>query len=95
MKKALFYPFIFLLSVTACTSDDNSSSNGTGSTNMVTPLLNYSVLASYPHDTTSYTQGLTFYKGDLYEGTGLEGKSRIMQVDFKTGKAVRSTSLNP
>ncbi len=95
MKIGFLYALIFLISVTSCTSDDNSNSNGTGSSTMSTPLLNYSVLASYPHDTSSFTQGLTFYNGELYEGTGLEGKSRIMQVDLKTGKAIRSTSLDP
>ena len=51
----------------------------------------------FPHDTSFYTQGLTFYKGELYEGTGdpgYIGKSRLMKIDMKTGKPLRSISLS-
>ena len=33
-------------------------------------LLNYKIVGTYPHDIKAYTQGLEFYKGFLYEGTG-------------------------
>jgi glutamine cyclotransferase len=55
--------------------------------------LSYSIGLTYPHDTSSFTQGLVIYKGELYEGTGLEEKSKLMQVDMKTGKALRTVSL--
>jgi len=54
-----------------------------------------SIIATYPHDTSSYTQGLLFYKGELYEGTGLPGKSKLMKVDLKTGKALQKIDLDP
>jgi glutamine cyclotransferase len=57
--------------------------------------LTYSVVNTYPHDTSSFTEGLLIYKGDLYEGTGLEGKSKLIQTDLKTGKQVRSLELDP
>ena len=44
------------------------------------------VVAQYPHDTESYTQGLFFHDGQLYESTGQYGKSTIRKVDLKTGK---------
>lgn len=44
------------------------------------------VVKSYPHDRTSYTQGLFFYDGDMYESTGLNGKSTFRKVDIPTGK---------
>mgnify|MGYP003694465395 CR=1 FL=1 len=46
------------------------------------------IIQVYPHDTSFYTQGLTFYKGELYEGTGdpgYVGQSRLMKIDLKTG----------
>jgi glutamine cyclotransferase len=54
-------------------------------------VQNYKVLVvkEYPHDVTSYTQGLFFNKGVLYESTGLEGESTFRTVDLETGKAVR------
>ena len=44
------------------------------------------VLNEFPHDVTSYTQGLFFYGGQLYESTGLNGKSTFRKVDIPTGK---------
>ena len=47
------------------------------------------VVAEYPHDTQSYTQGLFFDNGQLYESTGLNGKSTFRLVDLQTGKALK------
>lgn len=58
------------------------------------PSISYSILKTYPHDTSSFTQGLLFYKGQLYEGTGLNGKSKLMKVDLQTGKALQAISLD-
>jgi glutaminyl-peptide cyclotransferase len=56
--------------------------------------MSYSIVATYPHDTSSYTQGLQVYKGELYEGTGLEGRSKLMKVDLKTGKSISGIKLD-
>lgn len=55
--------------------------------------LSYSVLASYPHDTSSFTQGLAFWNGHLLEGTGEYGRSKVLQVDLQTGKATKAADL--
>lgn len=47
------------------------------------------VVAEYPHDTESYTQGLFFNDGQMYESTGLHGKSTFRMVDMQTGKALK------
>lgn len=47
----------------------------------------YRVKASHPHLTTSYTQGLYFEEGYLWEGTGQYGASVLQRVDPTTGKA--------
>ena len=44
------------------------------------------IVAEYPHDTGSYTQGLFFHDGQMYETTGLRGKSTLRKVDVMTGK---------
>lgn len=44
------------------------------------------VVKEYPHDRTSYTQGLFFFGGQMYESTGLNGKSTFRKVDIATGK---------
>ena len=43
------------------------------------------VVASYPHDESSYTQGLFFHEGKLYETTGQWGESTLRTVDLETG----------
>lgn len=47
------------------------------------------IVGSYPHDTLSYTQGLFFYGGTLYESTGQYGESTMRTVDLQSGKALR------
>lgn len=51
-----------------------------------TPVISYTILAQYPHDTSAYTQGLEFYDGKLYEGTGDYKTSSLRITDYKTGK---------
>jgi glutamine cyclotransferase len=47
------------------------------------------VVAEYPHDTDSYTQGLFVNEGQLYESTGQHGKSTFRKVDLMTGSALK------
>ena len=55
----------------------------------------YRVVQSYPHDAASFTQGLFWDEGHLYEATGQYGRSRVARLDLKTGKAVAQTELSP
>ena len=44
--------------------------------------------AKYPHNQQSFTEGLFFYQGKLYESTGLYGESFLYKnMDIKTGEA--------
>mmetsp|Transcript_7170 Transcript_7170/g.12856 ORF Transcript_7170/g.12856 Transcript_7170/m.12856 type:complete len:294 (-) Transcript_7170:206-1087(-) len=54
----------------------------------------YIVLEVLPHDTTSFTQGLTFMNGRLYEGTGYEGFSKLMELDTVSGEVIRSVPVD-
>lgn len=45
------------------------------------------VVKEYPHDTGSYTQGLFFHEGRLFETTGLNGKSTLRINNLATGEA--------
>lgn len=47
----------------------------------------YRVVATYPHLRTSYTQGLQFADGQLWEGTGQYGESVLQRTDLTTGRA--------
>lgn len=48
------------------------------------------VVKEYPHDETSYTQGLFFQDGRLYESTGQKGESKFREVELATGKPLRN-----
>jgi glutamine cyclotransferase len=53
------------------------------------------VVKSYPHDRTSFTQGLLWHQGDLYESIGQYGQSKLRRLEFPSGKVLRETSLSP
>lgn len=65
----------------------------------ITPKLyeakNYTILNTFKHDSTAYTQGLEFYNGILLEGTGQNGESTLRKTDYKTGKISKSVPLSP
>ncbi|WAC02103.1 glutaminyl-peptide cyclotransferase [Lacinutrix neustonica] len=59
-------------------------------------VFSYEIINTYPHDITSYTQGLEFYKGNLYESTGQKGESKLRKVNYKTGEVLENADLaNP
>lgn len=57
--------------------------------------LDYTVVATYPHDPGAFLQGLVWHDGRLFESTGQNGKSSLREVDLKTGKVLRKLSLSP
>lgn len=52
------------------------------------------VVAEYPHDVEAYTQGLFFQDGQMYESTGLHGKSTFRKVDFTNGEVLQKIDFN-
>ncbi len=46
----------------------------------------YRIKNTYPHSRTAYTQGLEFYDGVLWEGTGQNGESRLQTIDLESGR---------
>lgn len=62
--------------------------------NSETPkIYKYKIINEYPHDITSYTQGLEFHDGYLYESTGQYKESKLRQVDYKTGEIIKNINL--
>lgn len=53
------------------------------------PVQSYKVIATFPHDTSAFTQGLVFADGQIYESTGLNGESSLRRVDVATGKTLQ------
>ncbi len=49
------------------------------------PVGGYTIVKTYPHDPTAFTEGLFYRDGFLYESTGLNGRSLIRKVNLQTG----------
>ncbi len=85
--------FLFItISMLFISCSDNDANNNNTKSNVAS--LSYAITASFPHDTSSFTQGLVFYKGELLEGTGNKGKSKLAKIDLKTGKAIAEIKLD-
>ena len=54
----------------------------------------YRVVNTYPHDITSFTQGLFFHEGFLYEGTGKRGLSKLSKLNLDDATELMTTALN-
>ncbi|MBC8086644.1 MAG: glutaminyl-peptide cyclotransferase [Phycisphaerae bacterium] len=89
--------FALLLATTAsaCTGDKpetNANAMPVPAGNR-TPTYTYEVVRAFPHDTGSFTEGLLFHEGKLFESTGEIGTSYIREVDLETGRAIRQRDL--
>ena len=60
-----------------------------------TPTGGYQVRHVYPHDANAFTEGLFYLNGDLFESTGLEGRSGFRRVRLQDGAVVQSQSISP
>lgn len=64
-----------------------------------TPVIDYVCINSYPHGTTSFTEGFLFDKGKLYESTGGNGtypqaKSLFGIVNLASGEIIIKAELD-
>lgn len=57
--------------------------------------LTVRVVAEHPHDPASFTQGLLFFDGSLYESTGQYGRSRVRRIEPATGRVLAERTLPP
>jgi len=83
----------------AC-SDNDSEADGTGTDESISaaPIIPFSIVNEFPHDTGSYTEGLAFYNGQLYEGTGASptvsnSGTWIGPVEIPSGKFQKKVDL--
>jgi glutaminyl-peptide cyclotransferase len=58
------------------------------------PVDSYQIVHTYPHDPNSFTQGLVFVDGHLYESTGRQGHSSVRMVDPATGWVLKEYDLS-
>lgn len=92
MKKILVATLILAL-FTACNDSDSTTEPSIPASTTPKPV-GYSIARTYPHDTSSFTQGLILYKGDLYEGTGEYGRSHLLKINLDNGQIKKKIKLD-
>jgi glutamine cyclotransferase len=91
MKPFYFAVFLFAsLLVIRCGNRDDQNAP----TVPAVPVISYTVVGSFPHDTSHFTEGLEFYKGKIIESTGLEGKSKLVQYNLQNGAVEKEIKLD-
>ena len=60
-----------------------------------TETTTFRIVATYPHNSDDFTQGLVYLDGDIIEGTGLYGKSVLRRIDLETGEVLQTHELPP
>lgn len=87
MKKLLFFATLLCVSCGGGQARAKQSTAPVASATPVAPTqYTYKIRAVYPHATDSYTQGLQYADGVLWEGTGQNGASVLQRVDLETGR---------
>jgi len=69
MMKKLLIPFAGMIFLAACNSN-TPNAGGTTAPESAPPIIGFSVVNTFPHDTGFYTEGLEFHDGQLYESSG-------------------------
>lgn len=56
-------------------------------------IYKFKIINEYPHDITSYTQGIEFFNDNLYESTGQYKESKLRHINYKTGEVIKNIDL--
>ncbi len=74
---------------------DTISSNIILRTNQKPLQLMFKIVNTFPHDTSAYTEGLSYVDDKMLESTGEKGASELKWVDLRSGKTLQKTKLEP
>ena len=94
MKKIFFFAAAILM--LSCNNNDAESESAVDAG---PPIVQYNIVNVYPHDTTSFTEGLLVHNGQLFESTGGAPSdndfiSWFGPVDLKSGRAIKKVLLD-
>jgi glutamine cyclotransferase len=94
MKKILGLIVIVLILV-SCNNNNNQETNQNSAPAIAAPAnLSYTVINEYPHDSSSFTEGLIWINGSFLESTGNYEQSHLLKINLKTGKAEKKLKLD-
>lgn len=93
---------VIMIFLASCNNGQSDAAAGGGdkTADNAPPIINYTVIGSLPHDTSSYTEGLLMHDGQLFESTGttpdmpVDHRSLFGTVDPKTGKINAKVELD-
>jgi len=84
---------IFFAALEAANAEVQKSSSSGFLLTTKAPIAMINVINTYPHDPESFTEGLVYHKGYLYESTGLKGKSVLKKMEITSGKVIKEVKL--
>lgn len=98
-NKILIGALLVLITLAACNDGQEKKPAVTTVSTPSTKVINYGVVKTFPHDTTSFTEGLLVHEGKLYESTGspedlLYTRSLAGEVDLNTGQIIKKVELD-
>lgn len=98
MRRSVLLAVALLLAALAAACANKSPAPGPAKTGGAAPgegvqQLRVQVVNSFPHDRASYTQGLVYAEGKLYESAGQYGQSSLRRVDLDSGRVEKLVPL--
>ena len=96
--KHFLIPALLLIVVSSCNNGTDQNEPQALTTIPAPAQLGFTLLNAYPHDTSSFTQGLVYYNAVLYESTGNPNNasnngSWIGPVEITTGQQTKKVTL--
>ncbi len=88
-----FVALLLIVCFAACNGDDKTPEDDKTLIPKETPAIAYNITNVFPHDTTSYTEGLELHNGKLYESAGYYSQSALQIEDIKTGKVLQKYKI--
>ncbi len=88
-----YFSLLVLLALAACGSGKGRNGQSSAAAPQPPKEYTYRIVATHPHATDAYTQGLFWADGLLWEGTGQNGASRIQTLDLATGRTRQIAAL--
>ena len=79
---------VVLLLAVSCLGTSSCGGSSSGTTTDTTPTYGYEVVNTFNHARDSFTQGLEYRQGKLYESAGGDGTSSLRLVDLETGRVI-------
>jgi glutaminyl-peptide cyclotransferase len=92
--------FLLLLIFFFCTGWEQANAEPPNNSSFIllkttkAPVAKIRIVNIFPHCPESFTEGLVYHQGYLYESTGIKGKSALKKIEIKSGKVIKEVNLS-